>query len=191
MRPLFVVFEGLDGTGKSTLASVVAKQLGAELLSTPPAELGGVRPVVDELYRGHPVASQQFYASTLAFASDRAREALARSESVVVDRYVLSTLVYDALRPGAVPLDTIVETLAVPDVTVFVKVPEEVRRERLASRGNLTPADREALDHAPELLVRYEELLADRPCGRVLRLVNDGSPDAGVRRVLAFLEGAR
>ena len=81
-RPALIVLEGLDATGKSTIARSLAQSLDAELMSTPPSELRGVRTYVDDLYEANGLASQLFYASTVAFASDRARALMAKGRSV-------------------------------------------------------------------------------------------------------------
>ena len=40
---MFIVIEGLDGTGKSTIAKTLATALNAELLATPDASLKKAR----------------------------------------------------------------------------------------------------------------------------------------------------
>ena len=71
--PIFVVFEGLDGTGKSTCARLVAERLGAELLTTPSPEVRRYRDDLIECYAGSQEAAQLFYLSTVFAASDQIR----------------------------------------------------------------------------------------------------------------------
>ncbi len=186
MRAPFLVVEGLDGTGKSTLAAALAAHLGAALLRTPSNELGAVRPVVDAAFAASPVATQLFYGATVVHASDRARALLAQGTPVVIDRYWLSTLVYAACRDAHVDLGPVEPVLLRPDLTVFVDADERVRRARLAARG-MTAADRDSVAQREALRARYLEGLSTCAlAGRVLRIDSTrATPDELVARVLA------
>lgn len=172
-----IVVEGLDGTGKSTLAGALARHLGAELLRTPPAELATVRSSIDAALDQSPVARQLFYAATVVLASDRARSLLAEGRSVVVDRYWFSTLAYASVRADAVDLAFMDGGLRRPDVTVYLHVDEATRWERVLTRG-ATPADRRSLTTGSLLASKYDALLATPFAGRVLR-VDTTSASAG------------
>jgi dTMP kinase len=192
LRPCFVVLEGVDGVGKSTLAQGLAARLGASLQSTPPSELSRVRPEVDALYAGFGAAQQLFYASSVAYASQRANELLAQGQSVVLDRYWASTRVYDVFRPGCLDLSAVEPTLRAADLTIFVTCREEVRRLRLKRRG-LTPADGATLDYREHLEARFRDVLrAGGWVGRCLEVdTSDGSLeellDATLARVKPLL----
>jgi dTMP kinase len=102
MEPMFVTFEGLDGSGKSTQAELLRARLeadGADVVSTREpggTELGeGVRKLV--LHGGHVGA----WAEALLYVAARAqlvdeviRPALERGAAVICDRYVDSSVAY-------------------------------------------------------------------------------------------------
>jgi dTMP kinase len=102
MEPMFVTFEGLDGSGKSTQAELLCARLraeGVEVVAT--REPGGtelgerVRDLV--LHGGHvsPWAEALLYAAARAQHVDEViRPALERGASVVCDRYVDSSVAY-------------------------------------------------------------------------------------------------
>ena len=71
MRPpgRLLVLEGLDGSGKTTLARALADHLGAVPCTTPDPRLRAVRQVVDEALAADPLAGPLFYASTVLAAS--------------------------------------------------------------------------------------------------------------------------
>jgi dTMP kinase len=145
MRAPFIVVEGLDGTGKSTLAAHLAERLGATLLRTPATELSTVRPVVDAAFAQSPVAAQLFYGATVVLASDRARTLLAQGTPVVIDRYWLSTVVYAACRDAHIDLSPVEPVLLRPDLTVFVDADEDVRRDAARRTRGMTAADHDSV----------------------------------------------
>ncbi len=105
---MFITFEGLDGSGKSTQAELLAERLvadGVDVLST--REPGGtelgerLRDLV--LHGGH-VGS---WAEALMYVAARAqlvdeviRPALERGASVICDRYVDSSIAYQGVARG-------------------------------------------------------------------------------------------
>jgi dTMP kinase len=184
----FVVLEGLDGAGTSTQAARVADALRARDLrvcvTAEPSDgpLGAVARahVRREITLGPAAAA-------LAFIGDRAdhvarvvRPALQRGEWVVCDRYVLSTLAYQ----GTDGMDrawilSASDDLEVPDLTVYLDVPEVVAAERVAARGG---AERyESPDIQDALRTSYEASIALLREGGHRIAVLDGS--AAVERV--------
>jgi dTMP kinase len=99
---MFVTFEGLDGSGKSTQAELLRERLqadGLEVVSTREpggTELGeGIRDLV--LHGGHvgPWAEALLYVAARAqLVDDVIRPALERGASVICDRYVDSSVAY-------------------------------------------------------------------------------------------------
>ncbi|HSF62564.1 MAG TPA: dTMP kinase [Gaiellaceae bacterium] len=105
---MFVTFEGLDGSGKSTQTELLVERLeadGEDVLST--REPGGtelgerIRDLV--LHGGHVAA----WAEALMYAAARAqhveeviRPALERGATVVCDRYVDSSVAYQGVARG-------------------------------------------------------------------------------------------
>jgi dTMP kinase len=102
MEAVFVTFEGLDGSGKSTQAELLRVRLeadGVDVVSTREpggTELGeGIRKVV--LHGGHvgPWAEALLYVAARAQLVDEViRPALERGASVICDRYLDSSIAY-------------------------------------------------------------------------------------------------
>lgn len=126
---VIIAIEGLDGAGKSTVAPILAKAIGATCIPLPPPKLG----LVDSALF-HDVTSEARYAYYMSGVLSVAE--LARQTSLVVaDRFVASahamhlditSLLGDALRD--LPLPT-------PDLTFYLDVEEPTRRRRLRERG--------------------------------------------------------
>jgi dTMP kinase len=146
----FIVFEGADGSGKSTQAARLADRIDAVLTRQPGGTDRGarIRAIVlapaDE--DGAPLADR---AEALLMAADRAQHeqeligpTLAAGRHVVCDRYIGSSVAYQGHGRGLDPDEVRrISEWAVggrpPDLVVLLVVPPEVARDR---RGR--PADR-------------------------------------------------
>ncbi len=145
-RGLLIVFEGIDGTGKSTQISLLEsflKQKGFQVITTREPTQGQFGQRIRELY-------QNRQAATLAqelelFLSDRREHvekliipSLAEGRIVLCDRYYLSTAAYQ----GAAGLDPqlIIEQnrfAPAPDLAFILEIDAEVSINRITiSRGD-------------------------------------------------------
>jgi dTMP kinase len=188
-RPVFVVFEGLDGSGKSTVARKVAEALSAEFLTTPSRSVRRYRDEIISGFGGSQEACQLFYLSTVFGAAHEVRALLDCGRSVVLDRYFLSTQAYAAFRGSVLRLDGLGDLLVPADLTVLMDAPVYVRVDRLAQRGE-SAADRETLAPAADSRLRAEHAarLTLPVLGRVLHLdCGVMGPDALVERVIGAL----
>jgi dTMP kinase len=137
-----IVFEGGEGSGKSTQAALLAARLGAVLTREPGGTGIGVR--IRGLVLDPAVGtSLDVRAEALLMAADRAqhvaeviRPALERGDHVVCDRFTGSTLAYQGYARG---LD-IEELMSLSrwatggldaDVVLFLDVPSEVAVTRM------------------------------------------------------------
>lgn len=163
-KPVFVVFEGMDGCGKSTVGAMVAARLGAEWLSPPPAAFADFRNEIDGVYKGRGLAQQLFYASTVAYASALVKEAKDAGNSVVMDRYAASTLAYDKIardsgKPDAFWVEGVFSGVAVPDVVFYVEASGEIRKRRMEGRKEKGATDEDSIQKETQLSQRYETVL--------------------------------
>jgi dTMP kinase len=169
MAAMFVTFEGLDGSGKSTQAELLRARLeadGVDVVSTREpggTELGeGVRDLV--LHGGHVGA----WAEALLYVAARAqlvdeviRPALERGASVICDRYLDSSIAYQGVARG-LGLDRILDlNLAVigglvPDRTFLLELdPGEVASRIQRHHDRL---EREGDDFRERAAAGYREL---------------------------------
>ena len=151
---MFITFEGIDGSGKSTQAELLAdwlREQGRTVLAT--REPGGTpvgEAVRNLVLHGDDVSP---WAEAALFAAARAehvesaiRPALERGEDVVCDRYLDSSVAYQGiargLGRGAVrDLNLTVTSELLPERTFLVLVaPEEARRR--AERPRATGSSR-------------------------------------------------
>jgi dTMP kinase len=169
MACVFVTFEGLDGSGKSTQAELLRVRLeadGVDVVSTREpggTELGeGVRELV--LHGGHvgPWAEALLYVAARAqLVDDVIRPALDRGASVICDRYLDSSVAYQGVARG-LGLERMLElNLAaigglVPDRTFLLELdPDEVASRIQRHHDRL---EREGDDFRERAAAGYREL---------------------------------
>jgi dTMP kinase len=168
---MFITFEGVDGSGKSTQARLLAEQLraeGREVVDTrEPGGTGLGESVRELLLKGAAVAP---WAEAALFAAARAqlvdeviRPALARGADVVCDRYLDSSLAYQGLARGlgverVLEFNLLVTAGLLPDRTFLLLVP----LEQAAQRRGATPdrIEREGDDFVARVDGAYRELAA-------------------------------
>src|SRR5690606_9283193 len=145
---LFIVLEGVEGSGKTTQARMLGDWLaraGIDHLVT--REPGGTA-VGEEIRRillhGDEVPSRAelllMLAARAVFVEEVVRPALERGLVVVADRYEMSTLAYQGYGRG-IPLEEVRRLNAFatgglrPDVTLVLDVPPQVGEARRAREG--------------------------------------------------------
>ena len=141
----FVVFEGGEGSGKSTQARLLATRWGADLTFEPgDTELGArLRSILLDPATG----DLDPRAEALLMAADRAhhvatriRPALNRGRDVVCDRFVGSSIAYQGYGRGlgadqVAAISAFATDGLTPDLVVLLDVPPEVAAARLAAAG--------------------------------------------------------
>jgi dTMP kinase len=195
---LFVTFEGVDRSGKTTQARLLAEALGDQALAV--REPGGT-PVgerVRELLKD-PAAQIRPEAEALLFAAARAelvaeviRPALERGRVVVSDRYVDSSLAYQGAARGlGVEEVRRVNELAtgglMPDLTFLLELDLDAAAARA---GEADRFEHEGAELQRAVAAAYDELASADPA-RWRRVDAARAPDEVHADVLAAVEAAR
>lgn len=151
MKQPFIVFEGVDGAGKSEISARVSKKIDAMHLESPIGEFKKIRQYVDLNLSDK--GRFLFYLASNFDLSKFIREQRV-SKAIVCARYFHSTMIGYASRQGLnieefyecppIAFDDLEE----PDITIFLYVNEAIQRTRIESRelyGN-SPTDYKCLD---------------------------------------------
>jgi dTMP kinase len=184
---MFLTFEGVDWSGKSTQAALLAGWLGAEgrkvLLTREPGGTPVAEAVRDVVLHGHdmtPWAEAALYAAARADHVEHAiRPALERGEDVVCDRYIDSSIAYQGIGRGlgeerVRELNLLVTRGLLPDRTFLVLLdPEEARRR---GAGQPDRIEREGDDFWRRVDDGFRSLAAEFP-ERIVPLDGSRSPD--------------
>ncbi len=186
---MLITIEGIDGTGKSTLAKMLYSQLkndGHHVLLTKEPGGSALGKKLREILQSQPVPITPV-AEFLLFAADRAQHfqdvvipALEKNEIVISDRMADSSIVYQGFGRG-IDIEMIKKVNAwvmqgiKPDLTLYVTVPLAVAMERLQTRKKLTAFEKKQEERAQKLLSGFENLYKNRD--DVITIDGAQSPD--------------
>lgn len=212
MSPLFITFEGLDGSGKSTQLEIASEHLGGsgrDVVVT--HEPGGTElgERLRELFLDPGRRLDGLVEALVVFASRRQHlleviePALAAGRDVLCDRFTDSTIAYQGYGRG-VPLAELTELDRIatgsrrPDLTLLLDLPAAAARRRARGGGRRRRKGVDRLDG--ERLAFYERVrsgyleIASRSPERVRVIDSDGEVEVTgslVRGVLDECVGTR
>lgn len=193
---MLVSFEGVDGSGKSTQAALLADALradGLEVVAT--REPGGtelgerVRGILLEGGGMAPWSEAALFAAARAqLVEEVVRPALARGAAVVCDRYVDSSLAYQGIARGlgleaVLELNRLATGGLLPDRTFLLRLPagaalgrsrgapDRIEREGVAFLERVDAAYGKLAERFPERIVPLDATL---PPAELARIVRDG-----------------
>lgn len=191
---MFIAFEGIDGSGKTTQAKLLTDRLTQSniphILTREPGSTEHGKLLLEALLRNgiDPMAE------LLIFCADRAQHyrdvinpALAKGEWVISDRSLFSTIVYNGYGMG-MDLDLIKrihQAIAVPpDLVIWLDVPLQIARENRENRGSLDRLDRRSDEFLSRVQKGYEESLSGKKC---LRISEWGAIEDIHQRILSLI----
>lgn len=134
----FIVFEGLDACGKTTLSSLYAKEMNTVVHNAIVAEASDLRKVIDS-YESKECAFLFFLLNNLLKSNEVSKKL--KNEDIILDRFIFSTLAYQTIMLGEDIVKSIFDNLKInkkiylPDVIVFVRADSETINNRIETRG--------------------------------------------------------
>lgn len=203
---LFITFEGMDGSGKSTQMRRLAKklrELGRIVIETvepggPPIAMKIRRILLDSANQELSPAAELllYFASRAQNVDEVIRPALERGEIVLSDRFTDSSLVYQGCGRGlGVEAVRALEKVACrglkPDLTILVDVDAEASLARARARNEAEPhcetrMDDQALEFHQSVHRAYHKLAENEP-ERVKIVSGNAEIDAIEREIWAIV----
>jgi dTMP kinase len=131
----FIVLEGVDGTGKSTVSKLVADSVGGIRIATPMGHYASSRPKFTES-TWVPLESFKFYLDSVISASEKISD-LCKENIVVCDRFIASTFAYHTgmgLEPEVAKSMIANAKILWPTIGFLLDATDEVLYQRLSER---------------------------------------------------------
>jgi dTMP kinase len=190
-KGLFISFEGPDGSGKSTIVSLLTKALVSkkypfQIAST--REPGGHNNVIAEDIRNILLNKIEYKiadrAETLLFAASRAQHVkdfidpnLRKGNLVICDRYIHSSLVYQGYARGlgmkAIwDINQFAINDSIPDLTIIMMInPEEgLKRIKANNQRDFNRLDRETITLHEKVYQGYRKILDENHDNKIVEI---------------------
>ena len=170
MRPLFIVVEGLDGSGGTTQSRLLQEWFHTQGLETHLTCEPSYGPIGLLIQKSLSVSEEANHISDRAlpylFAADRQAHldneinpSLLEGKIVISDRYYHSSLAYQGLSIGLSRVATLNEQFQKPDITFILWLEPEISFQRIQQRGE--PLERfETLDRLRNIAEAYDGVYA-------------------------------
>ncbi len=173
----FIVFEGPDGSGKSTQIRLLYTYLRDELkkMVVETREPGGteIGQEIREILLNPNNVEMRDITEVLLYASSRAQHVgqlikpcLEAGKTVLCDRFVDSSIAYQGYGRG-IDLNLVKEINRFamqgiePDLGIYIMVRPEIALERIAKKRNLDRLEKETIDFHQRLYEGYKELIEE------------------------------
>jgi len=174
VKGLFITLEGPDGSGKSTVARLLADYLrekGYDVLTT--REPGGTKISEDirNIILDTKNTNMSYVTEALLYAASRAQHvyqkikpAKEEGKIIICERFVLSSLVYQGIGRGlGIENVKAINDFAIqgvePDITLFFDIPPEVGLKRKNRRDRGDRLEREKLEFHKQVYEGYLSLI--------------------------------
>lgn len=134
-----IAVEGIDGSGKTTVAELVAKKLNGVCIHTPAKVYSEMKGFFTNCSR-FAVPRFYFFLSSIWEAYNRAAE-ICKEKPVIFDRYILSTLIYHRVMLQRCGINLNLNLIALagfppnPDLNVVLEIDDDTAMKRIIRRG--------------------------------------------------------
>ncbi len=139
---MFISFEGIDGSGKTTQAKLIygeLKKSGKCMLTKEPTQ-GDIGNFIKKLIKRskiNPMAVQLLFAADRSFHLENlVKPKLAEGYTIITDRYLFSTIAYGkASGIDETWLKSVNSNFMLPDITIIFDIEPKIAMERIETRA--------------------------------------------------------
>ena len=195
---MFIVFEGIDGSGKTTIINLLKEYLEKKnykvWLTKEPTDSKIGKLIREILQEGHEINEIWGKIMIFLFTADRyyhqieIREKLKENYIVISDRYYHSTFAYQIMYPGSSIefLKYLYKDLIKPDYVFVLDVPVEIALERMSERKRKHMYERkEFLEKVRENYLKLKEILPDE---NIYIIDNKKEPEKTLKEIIEILK---
>ena len=188
-KNLFLAFEGIDGSGKSTQVKLLADKLSAaghNVYTTCEPTDGPIGKMIRDIFNHRMEADQRTIAAL--FVADRLEHLLNKRDgimkkmeegfTVITDRYYFSSYAYHSVH---VDMDWVIESnkqsaqLLRPDLNIYIDIAPEVSMERI-KKGRDSVEMYETLENQKKVYAKYAEAFEREKNSEKILTVNGNQP---------------
>lgn len=205
MKGKFIVVEGLDGTGKSSVLQEIKNLLNEEDAIIFTREPGGLNNSITENIRNlileesdgiDPLTEAYLFSSSRAKHTKEIKRLLDEGKTVICDRYLYSSLYYQGIMKGlgakrVFDLNKEALNSIHPDMIVYFVVSDEVRKSRMAERDKLNRLDQEIMEvNSFGATIEYLNIIHSyKPKKTKVEIIDTSSttPDEAAQKMLQLL----
>jgi len=164
----FVVFEGIDGSGKSSCMEAAVTILGKErdVIGTAEPTDGDIKRILEEAKDITPEGEAMLFITDRMLHTREIMEWMKEGKVVLCDRYYASTIAYQSAelngrRADAVWLEEMNDKIAIePDMTLLFDIDPILGMERVESRGSKSRFER--IGYLTEVRDNYLRIAKER-----------------------------
>ena len=167
-KGIFIVFEGIDGSGKSSCADFVSNALGKnrDVIKTAEPTKEGIGAFIRSSADLTPEAEALLFVADRAQHTNTIKQWVNDGKVVICDRYYASTLAYQSasMNGRAVDIGWLKSmndnVIMEPDITFLFDTDPEIGLERVESRGSKSKF--ESLEYLREVRSNYLKIAKER-----------------------------
>lgn len=202
MRGKFITYEGCDGCGKSTQLKMLSDYLtqkGVEHIFTREPGGGKISEAIREILLNGKNTEMTDECEALLYAAarvqhlhDRVEPALAQGKLVICDRYVDSSIAYQAYgrnlgRDFIEKINAYALENYLPDVTLFIDLTPEAAFARKKGADENDRLEQAGMAFHKRVYQGYDEL-ANEQTERIVRIDGNATPEQIFDRVIQVLK---
>ncbi len=141
----FIVFEGIDGCGKSTQFFLLAEHIFCKnkfsnvFITREPYKLKEIRKILredDNPYEQAEKLTSLFLKDREQHIKEVIKPTLKNNSIVISDRYKLSTIIYQSTQGIQIQkLIDLHKKMPIPDITFIIDLPAEIATQRMKNKG--------------------------------------------------------
>lgn len=188
MKYKFIVVEGVDGSGKSTICNWISQNYDYKKYKS----IGNPFANVKNHFSPDKVTIQERFSFLCGEAINNSfiiKENTIKNQHIIFDRYYYSTIVYcESLEPGITDeFDYLFNKLPKPDLVLFVDVNYKTMMNRLSNRDEITFIEQKFSEQDKfEILKRnYRKIIKS---SNTMFIDNNSSLESSIEQIKSILE---